>query len=69
MIKLHELSESTRGLLDLLSAAEVQSVLDMATDIMLRVEQRPGQARLGENGAVELVLRMVVFYNAEDLEG
>jgi hypothetical protein len=68
MIRLHELSESTRGLLELLSAAEVQNVLDMATDIMLRVEQRPGKARLGENGAVELVLRVVVFANT-DQEG
>jgi hypothetical protein len=66
MIKLHELSEATRGLLEFLSEAEVQNVLDMATDIMVRVEQRPGQARLGENGAVELVLRVVVFANCPE---
>jgi hypothetical protein len=66
MIKRKELSENMRGLLDTLSPSEAQDVLEMATEVMFQVENRPGQARLGENGAVELVLRLVVLANCPD---
>jgi hypothetical protein len=74
MIKLHELTPQIRFLLESLSAAEVQGVLDMATDVLLEVDSRNGgiglgRARLGENGAVELVLRVVVFANTMEKEG
>jgi hypothetical protein len=73
MIKLNELNAANRCLLDALSDAEAQGVLDMATDVMLEVEKRHGgqgvgRARLGENGAVELVLRVVVFANASECQ-
>jgi hypothetical protein len=65
VIKLHELNPVTRGWVETLPAAEQATVLDLATDLMITMEQRNCRARLGENGAVELVVKMMMYFNAE----
>ena len=42
---------------------EQAKVLDLATDLMMTMEQRNCGARLGENGSVELVIKMILLCN------
>lgn len=68
MIKLHELNPATQCLLYSLSTAEQTAILDLATDVMLQMEQRCmernyGRSGLGENGSVELVVKMILYCN------
>ena len=63
MIKLHELNLLTRGWVEALPDEEQAKVLDLATDVMMTMEQRNCRARLGENGSVELVLKTILFCN------
>jgi len=63
VIKLHELNDMTRGWVQALSYEEQGTVLDLATDVMMAMEQRSGRARLGENGSVELVVKTILFFN------
>ena len=65
MINLHELNPLTRGWVKALPDNEQAKVLDLATDLMMTMEQRNCRARLGENGSVELVLKMILFCNKE----
>ena len=66
MIKLHELNPATRCWLSSLTAEEQAEILDLATDVMLIMEQRSlmrhrTRSGLGENGSVELVLKTIIF--------
>jgi hypothetical protein len=64
VIKLHELNGLTRGWVEALPDNEQAKVLDLATDVMITMEQRNCRARLGENGSVELVLKTILFCNS-----
>lgn len=71
MIKRHELTDETRAWLTALEPQEQDQVLDLATDAMLAMEQRAQsrirrRAGLGENGSVELVLKMILFFNTPE---
>ncbi|MGV0976391.1 MAG: hypothetical protein ACOYBO_10725 [Azonexus sp.] len=61
MIKLHELNPQTRGWVETLPEEEQAKVLDLATDLMMTMEQRNCRARLGENGSVELAIKTILF--------
>ena len=67
MIKLHELNPLTRGWVEALPDQEQVLVLDLATDIMVEIEKRTGASlirpRLGANGSVELVIKMILLCN------
>ena len=68
MIKLHELNEATRCWLAALSEPEQAAVLDLATDMMLAMEERSlkgnrSRSGLGENGSVELVVKVILFFS------
>lgn len=60
MIKLYELNQETRDLLDGFSGHEVELILDYATDLMLEMERYRGRARMGKNSCVELVCALLV---------
>jgi hypothetical protein len=61
MIKLHELNPMVRGWVESLPDSEQAQVLDLATDMMMTMEQRNCNARLGENGSVELAIKTILF--------
>ena len=58
---MYELNAETRSLLEAFSGHEVMLVLEMATDLQLEMTSYRGWARLGENGAVELVCALLVW--------
>jgi hypothetical protein len=62
MIKLYELNQETRDLLDVFTAHDVALIIDCATDLMMELEQRSnGSARMGENGCVELAYALLMW--------
>jgi hypothetical protein len=61
VIKLHELNGMTRGWVETLPDVERAQVLDLATDLMMTMEQRNDRARMGENGSIELVIKTILF--------
>ena len=63
MIKLRDLNPLTRGWVETLPEQEQERVFDLATDLMMTMEQRNCRARLGENGSVELVLKTILFFS------
>ncbi len=66
MIKIYELNAETRSLLDCLENNEVYIVLQWATELKDESQIRSWAARLGNNGAVELACRLVVFLEKSD---
>jgi len=65
MIKLYELSESTKSWLSAMNDEEIAHVLDMATSLMLEIEMKRQRVRLGENGCVELVLKVILYLDGK----
>jgi hypothetical protein len=59
------LTEHTNSLLVALSDEECERVVDMATSVMVEMGMRRGGFRtgLGENGAVELVIKTILFFS------
>jgi hypothetical protein len=63
VIKLRDLNPLTRGWVETLPEQEQERVFDLATDLMMTMEQRNCRARLGENGSVELVIKTILFFS------
>lgn len=68
MIKLYELNQETRDLLDGFTGHEVELILDYASDLMMEFEQYRGpcrgRSRMGANGCVELVCALLVWLDS-----
>ncbi len=65
MIKLYELSAETRVKLQQFDESEVNYVLELASNFREAFEMRPClgavKPQMGENGAVEIVLKTLTF--------
>lgn len=59
------LTDHTESLLLALSEEECDRVVDMATSVMVEMDMRRGGFRtgLGENGAIELVIKTILFFS------
>jgi hypothetical protein len=59
MIKLYELNQTMQCVMAVLPVEEQTTILDLATNVMLEMEH----SGLGENSAVELVIKTVLYCN------